>query len=135
MRTAKSIVSVLLAAVLFMLAAASCGNDKQKTYDIEDFKVSDIQVISLGEGAFNFTVGVENTSSEDKTFDVGKFQLVLLKNNEIIPHLGGKTNCTAGKFEKFSFIIDTPRPELSVGDKVSVRYDDKEICEIKITKL
>lgn len=133
MRRIRSIVSALLCTLIFMLSAVSCGDNK-KTYDIQGFQVSDIAIVRITDDSFNYTVGIQNVFGEDRVFDVGKFRLMLNDSDEI-PQTGGETVCSAGKYEKFSFLISSSQLKLKVGDPVTVYYDDNKICEIKISEL
>ncbi len=130
----KKIAAVLLCAAL-LICAVSCGKNKDEgTYEISGLFVSEIQVVHLENEDYNFILSVKNPYSEPAQFDIGKFEL-LLNGTDIIPHFGGMTECKAGKTEKFSFMIDYVRPKMSVGDSVTVKFGDRELCKIKITEL
>ena len=129
----RKIVLALLSAVIFMIFAVSCGDDK-KIYDIQGFQVSDISIVRISDDSFNFTVGIKNVFNTDRNFNVKPFRL-MLNDSEEIPHLGGETFCAAGQYEKFSFLISPSHPKFEVGDNVTVYYNDNKICEIKISEL
>ena len=133
-RIYKKITAVLLCAVV-LICAVSCGKSKDDgTYDISGLFVSEIQIVHLEGEDYNFIVAVKNPFSEPAQFDIGQFEL-LLNGTDEIPHLGGMTECKAGTYEKFSFMIDYVRPKMAVGDSVTVKFGDRELCKIKITEL
>ena len=82
------------------------------------------------------TFGKENAMEYWKTVTLKDGRACLLRNGtEDIPLLGGLTECEANKTEQFSIMIDIERPDIAVGDSVTVKYDGKELCKIRITEL
>ena len=121
--------------VCCMFCFASCEKkDKQDRHEIQGFQITNLQVCRLEGESYNFLIGITNPFNENRTFDAGKFKLKL-ENGDEIPHMAGKVSTPAGKYELHSFLISNYRPKMSVGDKVTVFYEDNEVCEIKITEI
>lgn len=134
MRKVYQTLSAVLLCALMLILTVSCGRSDDGTFELSGMKVSDIKLVHVQSSDYNFIITIKNTRSEPEQFDVGKFRL-LLNGKDEIPHLGGLTDCEADKSERFSFLIDTDRPQIAVGDSVTVKYDGKELCKIKITEL
>ncbi len=124
------------AAVLVMICAVclsvltSCSGD---VYKLDSVEVSDIKVVWLDNKNFDLRLNVNNRSSETKTFDMSKFTLKL-NDSDLVEHFAGKEDCPSGE-SSFSFMIDNEHPEMSVGDSITVYFDDKKVCDLKITEL
>lgn len=136
MRKAYRILSTFLLCAAMMLTLVSCGNSNGP-FELDGMTVSDLQIAYIEGETYNFIVGIKNPSNESKKFDVGKFELLLLQGDEkyVLPHTGGLTDCKADNYEKFSFLLGTPRPKIKLGDSVTIMYEDKELCTIKITEI
>ena len=134
MQKAYKPLSAVILCVLMLIFAVSCDKTDDGTFKLSGMTVSNIKIVHVQNSDYNFMLTIRNPASKPAQFDVGKFAL-LRNSTEDIPLLGGLTECEANKTEQFSIMIDIERPDIAVGDSVTVKYDGKELCKIKITEL
>lgn len=127
----KFIYSLLLVLIMpLCLIFGGCGDDHKPLATIDGCEIQSVAVFHVHGGYYNVEIGVQNTTSETKTFDFSK--VIFKINNEIIiEHAGDPTEYTANKYRKWSFTVSN-NEDLNVGDSVSVYYEDQFLATITI---
>ena len=126
---------LILIALISMISLASCNDESSsKNYSYDGLEFSKVEVLMIEENYFNLNVTVKNPTAYQKSLDLSRLHLKL--NNETeIRHYSGFENCGAGTSSSFSIMIDDDHPEMHKGDKITVYYDEDEVCRIKVTEL
>lgn len=126
---------LILISLISMFSFASCKDESSsKIYTYDGLEFSSVEVLLIEENYFNLNVKILNKTAYQKSLDLSRLHLKLSSGAEI-KHYSGVENCPAGASTPFSIMIDDDHPEMHKGDKITVYYDEDEVCKIKITEL
>ena len=124
-------VFIVLAFTCFLFG---CADEKKPSNNIsvatiEGFEIQSIDVICV-EDYFNIEIGIKNTNSVVASFDFSKIKIV--KGGTVVSHNGESKEYQPYKYFKWSFSINNESDELSIGDDLSIYYEEQFLIDVNI---